>query len=199
MRSISRRSYVVVAVALLVIALGVASGAAAKPGSSYSRALKMLDQQQRLAVEAYPAELESDVRVMKEMCQEAQQETDPEAAAVAWRALAQTVDLVATPIWRANIGALRTVIEQLDDLQATFSKEWKGQPHKINRLGLGVTRTEHGDMLFLAGIRKFSDAFDSWHQHDCAGAQRAIDSVNEQVPKAVKKISSGMEVLESLR
>ena len=54
-------------------------------------------------------------------------------------------------------------------------------------------------MLFLAAIRKLEGAMDSWEQHDCAGAQKAIDDTNQASPPAVQAIEKGMAILRSLR
>lgn len=199
MRSTSRQVFVVVAIGLMVVALGVTSAVAANPGPSYPKAFKTLDRSQRFALEEFPDVMAKDLRASKELCKEAQTETDPVSAELAWQALAQVVDTVDKPVWRSNIGALRNVFDLLDDLRATFSEEWRGKPHKINTLRLGVARTEHGDSQFLEGIRRLADAFDSWHQRDCAGAQQAINAANEQDAKAIKKVNDGMEMLESLR
>jgi hypothetical protein len=191
-----------IAFTLALVALSAVAVAAAKPGPSYRQALKRVDTSLRVATEQGPASLQLDIQASREQCedaQEAEKSGDREAAAVGWRTLAQLVDDVDTPVWRVVIQASGRAHTQLDDLRATFSKAWQGQHEKVNTLNLGVAKTGHGVRLYLAAIREFSDAFDSWKQHDCAGAGQAIHSVNQHVPPAVKAINRGMDILESLR
>lgn len=193
--------YIATTLAVALVALSAVALAAAKPSPSYSQALKKVDAQLRFSIEVIPPALAQGIDATKAHCeaaQELQQRGDPQAP-LEWQAVTQAVDQIDMPRWREIIQASGRAHSRLEELQATFSKAWKGQHQKVTTLNVGALNTEHGVRLYLASIREFSDAFESWKQHDCAAAEQVVQSVNQHITPAVKAINQGMDTLESLR
>lgn len=193
------RNYVTVALALALLALSAPAVAAAKPGPSYRQDLQKLDTKLRLALESLPESLKGDLAAAKTTCQDAKNETDPQSAQVAWKTLSNIVNKVSSPLAVVIVRALGDDRADLDDLEATYSRAWRGQHKRVNTLKLGVAKTDHGVRLYLTALRPLGDAFDSWNNHNCAGALKAIQRTNERIPPAVKAINGGMRMLKSLR
>ncbi len=194
------RSCIALVLALGLVALCAVTVAAAKPAPSYHQALKKVDTQLSLAIEVIPPALAQGIAESRAHCeaaQQLQQSGDPQAPLV-WQTLTQYVNQIDSPNLRAILQASGRAHSRLEDLQTAFSKAWKGQHQRVTTLNIGVVKTEHGVRLYLDAMRTFWDAFDSWKQHDCAGAGKAIHSVNEHVPAAVKAINEGMHTLRSL-
>jgi hypothetical protein len=195
------RKYLAAILALALVAFSAVAVAAAKPGPSYSQALKKVDAQLRYAIEVIPPPLAQGIDATRAHCEAAQElerSGDPQAP-LAWQTVTQAVNQIDMPRWQEIVQASGRAHSRLEELQATFSKAWKGQHQRVTTLNLGAVNTEHGVRLYLAAIRELSDAFESWKHHDCAGAGQVIHSVNQHTPPAVKAITQGMDTLESLR
>ncbi len=186
---------------LCVVPLVPSAAARDRPRPSFPYALSRADAHLRFEIEEAPAELIANLASSKGICGEALQAElggDAGGAEASWATLAKTVREGDLPAEHAIVDAFARSRSDLGDLQATFSEQWRDRPAKLRALSLGAAETQDGTRLLRRAVRRFEVAFDSWEQHDCTGAQRAVTATDRAISSAVAKVNSGMERLQSL-
>ncbi|MGD9736013.1 MAG: hypothetical protein AB7V58_10465 [Solirubrobacterales bacterium] len=187
----------VLAFAVGLLAFGSTTAAAA-PSNSFFHAVSRLDSALRTAIERQPEGLLKSLAASERICslgEGAEARAEAAAAAADWSTLQQAVELLDRPGLGSVERGFAEATSTLRELEATFSRSWRGQSARLRLLHVAAAQVRRGIRLALASFDPLRQAFSAWLEHHCEAALAASASSTQQARVGVAVIVGGMERL----